>query len=120
MHNTVHLLNQQSLFVVFETYHAFKCIVQRLQNLFQTFIVGTHAHSKYTATFGQIVKLLKLYSLRASRYVVVVIMQSQSAHDPNQAVPPHLERYAVSIAFFHDCKQLFMHVCGAVILASIV
>ena len=89
--------NQQSVSVAFATYQALKSIHPQLINLSQTFIVGTQFHKNLTSTHGQIVKLLKLYSQLAHKYLyqcesksAVVITQSPSAPVPNPAFQQYL------------------------------
>lgn len=92
----------------------------QLTKLFRTFIVGTPDHSKRTVAFSQIVKLLKLYSRHAHKYVSSVIMQSPSLASPNHATPPYFELYATSIDHFQLKQQLLIHVFGAFICQTIV
>lgn len=88
--------------------------------LFRTFIVGTPDHSKRTVAFAQIVKLLKLYSRLASKYVSSVITQSPSLASPNHATPPYFELYAESMDHFQFKQLLLIHVLGAFICQTIV
>lgn len=95
-------------------------IVQQLMKLFRTFILATHIQQNLNVAFGQIVKLLKLYSRHTFKIVSAVITQSPSLASPNHAIHQYFELYATSIDHFQLKQQLLIHVLGAFICQTIV